>query len=60
MLLCSYRKKKTGSVFRTCNQGAIEIRYIFLNSTTGNIVGTLCKTSNSLYTVLFLNERGKS
>jgi len=22
-------------------------------------MGTLCKTSNSLYTVLFLNERGK-
>ena len=34
----------------TCNQGAIEIRYIFSNSTTGN--GYLVfKTSISLYTV---------
>ena len=36
----------------TCNQGAI-----FSDSTT--IMDILCKTSNSLYTVLFLNERGK-
>ena len=29
----------------------------FQNSTTG--MGALCKTGNSLYTDLFLNERGK-
>ena len=32
-----------------CNQGAIEIRYIFSNGTTGNSRYLACKTSISLY-----------
>ena len=38
----------------TYNKGAIEIH---IQAATA--MGTLCKSSNSLYPVLFLNERGR-